>query len=269
MDARELLDIFDREQRRDVSAPGAVREATPYVVRHVPLQPNARWGWIVYSQLTPENADEVIAEQVAFYTARNLSFEWKWYSHDLPPDLPARLIRHGFEPEEPESLMVLNLDDAPQAIWTAPVDAVRRITDRAGLHHVMAVENAAWGDDAHDWVVDELGQEMAEAPDEISIYCAYVDGQPASTAWIRFHPGTQFASLWGGSTIPGFRKRGLYTALLAVRAAEARTKGHRFLTVDASEMSRPILQKHGFIKIATTTPFKYHVAAATSSPAAA
>ena len=59
-------------------------------------------------------------------------------------------------------------------------------------------------------------------PDLISIYCAYVDGTPVSTAWIRFHPGTHFASLWGGSTVRLFRKRGLYTALLAVRGREAR-----------------------------------------------
>ncbi len=259
MESTELLVIFDREQRRDVTSPGALREVTPHVVRHVPLQPDARWGWIVYSQLTPENADAAIAEQVAFYSARNFSFEWKWYSHDMPPDLPARLIRHGFEPEEAESVMVLDMDEAPQAIWDAPVDAVRRIRDRAGLQDVVAVENAAWGDDAHDWVVDELGREMAATPDEISIYCAYVDGRPVSAAWIRFHPGTHFASLWGGSTVAGFRERGLYTALLAVRAAEARAKGHRFLTVDASEMSRPILEKRGFVKIATTMPFKYHV----------
>jgi len=59
--------------------------------------------------------------------------------------------------------------------------------------------------------------------------------------------------------VAGFRNQGLYTALLAVRAREARDKGYRFLTVDASEMSRPILEKHGFVKIATTVPYKYRV----------
>jgi GNAT superfamily N-acetyltransferase len=259
MNQTELLAIFDREQRRDSVSPDALREATPHVVRHVPLHDGARWGWIVYSQLTGADVDAVIQEQIAYFTGLGFNFEWKWYSHDLPLDLPERLISHGFEPEDPESLMVLDLHAAPPALWTAPADTIRRITDPTGLQDVIAVESAAWGDSSHDWIASELAEEMADAPGLISVYCAYVDDTPASTAWVRFHPGTQFASLWGGSTDPLFRKRGLYTALLAVRAREARDKGYRVLTVDASEMSRPVLEKYGFEKIATTTPYKYRI----------
>ncbi len=261
MNKTEILAIFDREQRREGVSHESLREVTPYVVRHVPRHEDVRWGWIVYSKLTGADVDAVIEEQIAYFMALGFNFEWKWYSHDEPPDLPGRLIAHGFEPEDPESLMVLDLHAVPPALWQAPNDAVRRITDRAGLVDVMAVENAVWGDASHDWIVDELAHEMADGPDRISVYCAYVDRSPVSTAWIRFHPGTQFASLWGGSTVALFRKRGLYTALLAVRGREARDKGYRFLTVDASEMSRPILEKHGFVKIATTTPYKYRLRA--------
>ena len=65
-------------------------------------------------------------------------------------------------------------------------------------------------------------------------------------SWLTWDPGKQFASLWGGSTIAAFRSRGLYTALVAVRAQEARRSGARFLTVDARPMSRPILERLGF-----------------------
>lgn len=229
------------------------------MVRHVPQHDDARWGWVVYSQLASADVDAVIEEQIAYFSALGFNFEWKWYSHDEPPDLPDRLIAHGFEPEDPESLMVFDLHSAPAALWPAPTDRVRRITDRAGLADVVAVENAVWGESSHDWIVEELAHEMEDAPDLLSVYCAIIDDVPASTAWIRFHPGTHFASLWGGSTVARFRKQGLYAALLAVRGREARDKGYRFLTVDASEMSRPILQKHGFVKIATTVPYKYRV----------
>ena len=80
----------------------------------------------------------------------------------------------------------------------------------------------------------------------MSVYVAYVAGQPASAARIEFHPARQFAELYGGSTVPDQRGRGLYTALVAVRAQEALTRGVRFLTVDASPMSRPILERLGF-----------------------
>jgi hypothetical protein len=45
--------------------------------------------------------------------------------------------------------------------------------------------------------------------------------------------------------------------LLAARAQEARARGFSLLTVDASPMSRPILEKHGFQHLATSTPCKW------------
>jgi GNAT superfamily N-acetyltransferase len=75
---------------------------------------------------------------------------------------------------------------------------------------------------------------------------AYVQNVAAACAWIRFPPGSPFASLWGGATLPELRNRGLYTALLAARVQEARARGWRYLTIDAGHMSRPIVEKRGF-----------------------
>jgi predicted acetyltransferase len=63
---------------------------------------------------------------------------------------------------------------------------------------------------------------------------------------VYYHPHSQFADLWGGSTLPNCRGRGLYTAVLAARVQEAVQRGYRFLTIDASPMSRPIVARHGF-----------------------
>ena len=41
-------------------------------------------------------------------------------------------------------------------------------------------------------------------------------------------------------------KRGLYTALVATRVQAALRRGYRFLTIDASPMSQPIVASHGF-----------------------
>ena len=91
----------------------------------------------------------------------------------------------------------------------------------------------------------------------MSVYVAYIDDQPASAAWTYFPKHSQFASLWGGSTLQNFRKLGLYTGLLAVRAQEAKARQVRYLTVDASEMSRPILEKYGFEMITYSYPCKW------------
>lgn len=86
---------------------------------------------------------------------------------------------------------------------------------------------------------------LAEAP----------DGQVVSAAWVRFHAGTEFASLWGGATLPTWRRRGIYTELVARRADEAAERGFRYLQVDALPESRPILERLGLRQVTTTTPW--------------
>jgi GNAT superfamily N-acetyltransferase len=69
------------------------------------------------------------------------------------------------------------------------------------------------------------------------------------------HPGTEFAGLWGGGTVPGWRGRGIYRALVGHRAGVAAGLGYRYLQVDASSQSRPILHGLGFAALSTTTPY--------------
>ena len=72
---------------------------------------------------------------------------------------------------------------------------------------------------------------------------------------MRFHSGTDFASLWGGSTLPSRRRQGIYRALVGRRATLAAERGYRYLQVDASPDSRPILERLGLRVLTTTTPY--------------
>ena len=49
------------------------------------------------------------------------------------------------------------------------------------------------------------------------------------------------------STVDFFSGKGPYKALVQRRAREARERGVRFLVVDTSPMSGPILQRHSFV----------------------
>jgi GNAT superfamily N-acetyltransferase len=247
MEVTELLALFDREQRREVEYFGLRRETGPHVIRQVPLAGQPGDGCVIWSDLAGEDVDTTIDHEVAYYQSLGHGFEWKVFAHDVPPDLAARLAARDLELEEPEAVLVLDLDSAAEALWQPVRHDVRRLVDPESLADVMAVQAQVWGG-SFDWLTETLAAEMAGAGDRISVYVAYDDGRPVSSARIRFHPeGTgSFASLWGGSTLSAYRGRGYYTALLAIRAREARAKAARFLTVDASPMSRPILEKHGF-----------------------
>ncbi len=205
-----------------------------------PAGPGARSCY--HSRLDEGNADAAIESEIAYFESLGLDFEWKAYDYDTPPDLVARLRTRGFEIEDPEAVMVLDLEDAPETLWQAVSQDVRRLTEPAQLSEIAAIQEAVW-DEKFDWLAKALADEMAADSERIQFYMAYAEGVLACSAWIRFHPGTQFASLWGGSTLPAYRGRGLYTAVLSIRAQEARRRGYRFLTIDASPMSRPICGK--------------------------
>lgn len=265
MNRDQLLALFDHQVRFAAEEAPYARHAlppdAPRIVRCVPRDPAARWGWVIWSRLDDATADEAIRQQVAYFTERGQNFEWKRFHHDAPADLDARLLRHGFVAEESETVLVYDLSrrlEPAQAKACATIE-LRKLTDPADLAQVIAVEDKVWGT-PHDWIGTELAAELTLPGEPTVIYLAYADGVPAAAAWMRFYQDTDFAALFGGSTLPEYRQRGLYTALLAVRAEEALRRGYRYLTVDASEMSRPILEKHGFIPITKATAYKYYVA---------
>jgi GNAT superfamily N-acetyltransferase len=67
--------------------------------------------------------------------------------------------------------------------------------------------------------------------------------------------GTEFAGIWGGSTLPEWRGKGIYRALTAARARAALADGVRYINSDCTAMSRPILERSGLVAVTTTTPY--------------
>jgi GNAT superfamily N-acetyltransferase len=116
------------------------------------------------------------------------------------------------------------------------------------------MEAAVWGDDGASRA-NALEEELAATPDALTIVVAEAGGALVSAGWVRFPEGTEFATLWGGSTLPEWRRRGIYRSLVAYRARLAAQRGLRSLEVDASSESRPILERLGFRAVTTTTPY--------------
>jgi len=210
------------------------------------VRPRPGMSFILYSDLSESTADAVIEEQIAWFRLQGLNCSWKVYSHDQPADLAGRLVARGFEMDVEDSIMVLDVSAAPSRLLATPAADVRRLTNPAQLDEVVGVMEAVWGND-FGWIPGRMGPYMA-IPGYLSVYVAYVDGVPACAGWTYFDKG-HFAGLWGGSTRPEHRGRGLYTALLAARVQEARQRGVPYLAIDAGEMSRPIVARHGFQEI--------------------
>ncbi|MFG3053332.1 GNAT family N-acetyltransferase [Kitasatospora sp. NPDC048239] len=259
MDHEELLALYDRRIRRGAraDAPDTRIEHTPGVVRQSG-SPSA-WNGVLFSDLDEDAADAAIAEQIRHYTALGQDFEWTLYAHDRPVDLAARLSAAGFTPEDTETLMVAEIAALAPA---APLEGVRieAVTDEAGIDRVVAVHEQAFGTDGSR-LRRRLLTQLTAAPDVHSAYLALAgkDGHEVavSAARLELRPGTGFAGLWGGGTLEGWRGRGVYRALIAHRARIAADAGYRYLQVDASSQSRPILQRLGFAALTTITPYRY------------
>src|SRR5688572_25988882 len=157
----QFLALYDQDQRIDDSFPGIRREVTPEVVRHVDL--SGHEGMVLYSCLDESNADAVIDQQIAYFEGIGQDFEWKVFGYDRPADLKDRLLARGFELEEPEAMLILDLESPPPVLLAPPAHEVTRITDPAKIPDVMAVQNVVWNE-SYDWLGERLASDLRERP---------------------------------------------------------------------------------------------------------
>ena len=221
-------------------------------------------GWVEYRDLAGLSGralDELIERTCQYFGSRGEAFEWKTHSYDEPADLPDRLRSAGFVAGELETVVIglaEQLTDEP----ALPAGVlIRRVRDRTDFDRIAALHTEVWNED-WTWLAADLDERQAADPEDLAIFVAEAGQELVSAAWLVLSPGTDFATLWGGATLARWRGRGIYRAMVARRAQLAVRTGNRYLQVDASSDSAPILKRLGFVAVATTTPYLW-----TPSPA--
>ncbi|MGZ3140728.1 GNAT family N-acetyltransferase [Lentzea chajnantorensis] len=201
--------------------------------------------------VTGAELDALIARQRDVFARRGQPVEWKTWAHDRPAGLPRRLEAAGFAAEDRETVLIGLAEE-----MTAPVEVagvvLRETRAEADLRRIGDCLGEVWGKDCGA-LVDRLVS-IKDDPDVV-IVVAEAGDVVVSSARLEVVPGTEFGGLWGGSTLERWRGRGIYRALVAHRARIAVERGIRYLQVDASEDSRPILERLGFTAVTTTTPY--------------
>jgi len=256
-DADTLLAAYDEQLRAQVSGnlpEGVHAEVDGPLVRVVGAKHGGFIGYRDLGAVEGAELDELIARQVRVFAERGEAFEWKLHGHDRPADLADRLRGAGFVAEDVETVMIAPVERVAAEPILPPDVRLREVGDRADLDRIAALEEAIWHD-GRGWLADSLEGERAVDPNAITIVVAEAGDGLVCAAWVRFAAGTEFATLWGGGTLPAWRGRGIYRAIVAYRANLAAHRGLRYLQVDASDSSRPILERLGFVAVTTTTPF--------------
>ncbi len=258
----ELLTAYDDQLRTDAEVAGAteVERAGP-VLRAI----FEHGGFVSYRDLGGLDGaalDEIIEQTIAHFRDHThvSSFEWKSRGHDLPTDLGDRLVAHGLVPEPVETVMIgeasLLAVDVPLADTADGPVVVRRIELGAGavddLTRLGAAQESVFGGGRGPSTASALA-ELESGTSEF--WVAEVGDRVVCGGRLTPVTGTEFAGIWGGATLPEFRGRGIYRALVAARARSAVERGVRLIHSDCTDMSRPILERSGLRAVTTTTPY--------------
>jgi ribosomal protein S18 acetylase RimI-like enzyme len=253
---RALLAAFDEQIRRhpQPAAPGGWIEHPAGVIRSIAGA--GGWTGVSWCDVDAAGADAVIAAQIRRFAELSRPWEWKHYSYDEPRDLPERLLAAGFVRGPAETLLVTEIADLSQAAQPPPGVELRDVVDDRDVDALVSVHDEVFGED-HSELRATFRAALAQQPSAAAAVLAMAGRTPIAAGRVEFHTGTDFASLWGGGTLPAWRGRGVFRSLVAHRANLAAARGFRYMQVDASADSRPILERLGFVELAVTTPFTH------------
>jgi GNAT superfamily N-acetyltransferase len=130
-----------------------------------------------------------------------------------------------------------------------PADvSVELVDDEAAFRAASQVTVRGWGRKEPDEA--SLATDLAKALSDLVTWTSFrvlasVGGAPACTAGATLND--EVAQLWGAVTLPAFRRRGSYRAVLAERLRLARDHGAELALVKGrAETSGPILLRAGF-----------------------
>jgi GNAT superfamily N-acetyltransferase len=194
------------------------------------------------------SADELSAMESAFL-ARNVPVQIE-LAHLADPELGARLTGRGYRLVSFENVLGMALDPAPERAWPAGVQVGLREELEDWLD--LVVDGFAHPDEqgvpSHEAfpreIIARAMQDLAAAG--VVSYSARYEGALAGGASLRMSSG--IAQLTGAATAPAYRRRGVQTALLSARLADAAAAGCEIavITTQPGSKSQQNAQRRGF-----------------------
>jgi hypothetical protein len=205
-------------------------------------------------RFAPEGIDDSIARVRSWYGGRGRTeFAWSLGPRHTPVDLADRLVASGAT-RDTDGLTAMVLDHEPPL---GPLDVeVRTVTTFDEYRIVEEITAEAFDFSAADTAAFEAASASAWAhwrtePDR-RFLLAWHDGRPIAQGGLAATTAGPLI-LSGGATRSDARGRGAYRALVRARWDEAVRRGAPALVVQASPMSRPILERAGFRDVGAIT----------------
>jgi GNAT superfamily N-acetyltransferase len=238
MDLVRVLAQYDAEVRANPEPrPGLVVERTDGVIRLT-----GYYNFVSWWELTSNTVRQTVARQAAHFRSRGEKLIWRVYEHDSPAEISGCLAEEGFEADTPGTLMIFDLANELMPAIAGDIE-IRRVGTNEELDDYLQASEEAFGR-ADAWQRKAYASRLKDA--SIVLYVVYVSGKSAAAGRLEIGSNS-FGLLFGGGVAPAYRRMGIYRALVHQRAKEATRHGLRYLSTEARETSRPILQSLGFV----------------------
>jgi GNAT superfamily N-acetyltransferase len=249
--AANLFDLF----RAMGHLPGADIEESAQLSRHCAAPFNPMFKGVWQSRLTGLDTDDVIAENVAWFGARQAPFAFWWLDpQSTPPELVGRLLAHDFVPWEVDAPgMAATIDDLRfDLLERVPAGYHQeRVTDERGLldfkqAFVDGFEVPEWAGQA--WVDATLAFGIEQAPWQC--YVGRLGHRPVASNVL--FAGAGVAAVFAVATLPEVRGQGIGAAITLAAYAQARQLGYRHGVLFATELGAPVYRRMGFRDVGAT-----------------
>ena len=201
------------------------------------------------ADIAPEDVEATLTMVRNRYSRGRKAYGWVTGPLTRPHDLGARLVASGLKKEDEMAGMVLTDLAVPIA-----VDQKIEIRE-ATLHEAQAASGMmARAYDMPEEVARFFNVMLAMTDSKVRNrgYFAYVDGgnEPVGWSYLVYLPDSPIVLLGGAATLPEHRGRGIYSALVAKRLADARADGRSAAVIQAvRSTSAPIAAKLGFREV--------------------
>ena len=257
MNPIELLALYDDTMRRNANVSGCVREQTQNVSRYTTSTGSQRY--LMWNTCRDAEAARVVDEELRAVRGRASVITWKLYAHDVAHNaMHDAMLARGFRGDDHATLMVTSVSALLSALPASDTRRatlnVRQLLTANDLDAYQNIWDEVWPDEPNTRYVNDYKSRIEQHDPGVLFFAGFAENDnPVTSGYLFHHPGNPFALLCGGTTKTAWRRQHAYTRMLAVRAHASAMRGVRYLAVEASAESQPILARLSFMPLSTLT----------------
>ncbi|HEX9092070.1 MAG TPA: hypothetical protein VF831_11310 [Anaerolineales bacterium] len=208
--------------------------------------PYALFNSISDATLEPIQVEQAIQFIIADVRKRRIPVQWWIGPSSRPADLEKHLVDNGFKLHDDDPGMAVELSKLDEGLRKVPGLSIQIAQDKTAWYQWGRTMAAGFGvPPAAEFIVQAWVDLFTLVdPDIVSAYTGLLDGQPVATSVLAQVGGA--AGIYGVSTIPVARRKGIGAWMTLQPLLDARAKGQKVGVLQASQMGAGVYRSLGF-----------------------